>query len=190
MDIVFIDGEVVLCIAGRELFQKKAAIRFLVLWRDEFRCVYCGKSRFEHRITLQVDHLIPQSIGGQYVFENLVTACAECNAGKYNNLLPERLLNKVKEAIKDSSEQFRELTGCIIPHLSDLSGVKAAQSLMPVHDSLDANLKGPDEEVAVEITLSHDMKEGGELSDEYRRAVIEGRLPYDPRVFWQGHGTR
>lgn len=56
------------------------AMRFKVLARDKFRCVYCGRTANEVR--LEVDHVKPVSKGGATVPANLVTACADCNVGK------------------------------------------------------------------------------------------------------------
>jgi len=47
--------------------------------RDNYECVYCGSS---NRRTLTLDHVIPQSKGGQNTWENLVTACKTCNGEK------------------------------------------------------------------------------------------------------------
>lgn len=63
--------------------------RFRVLNRDGFRCTYCGRTP-EHGITLHIDHVYPQSLGGNNDETNLVTACSECNLGKSATLLEER----------------------------------------------------------------------------------------------------
>jgi hypothetical protein len=55
-------------------------LRFEVLLRDGFRCIYCGRTG--QNIELQIDHLIPVSGGGSNELENLVTSCQECNQGK------------------------------------------------------------------------------------------------------------
>lgn len=57
------------------------ALRFSVLYRDEFRCRYCGKSSADGAV-LHVDHVQPESSGGDDSSENLVTSCEECNVGK------------------------------------------------------------------------------------------------------------
>ncbi|NNG34534.1 HNH endonuclease [Nakamurella aerolata] len=44
--------------------------------RDRRTCAYCG----EHGDT--VDHIVPQSRGGQNTWDNLITACRECNNRK------------------------------------------------------------------------------------------------------------
>lgn len=60
-------------------------LRLAVLTRDNFRCVYCGKSPATNRGTrLHIDHIIPFSKGGTSTLENLQTLCEECNLGKSN----------------------------------------------------------------------------------------------------------
>lgn len=61
---------------------KGLTLRFKVLERDGFRCVYCGRSPIEDGVKLEVDHVYPKSKGGSDSMENLVTACWECNQGK------------------------------------------------------------------------------------------------------------
>lgn len=55
-------------------------LRFEVLKRDGFRCVYCGATP-EQR-PLQVDHRVPIAAGGTDDPSNLVAACDRCNGGK------------------------------------------------------------------------------------------------------------
>lgn len=60
----------------------KKSVRFAVLRRDGFRCVYCGATAAERK--LHVDHVYPRSHGGSDEMENLVASCDECNIGKSN----------------------------------------------------------------------------------------------------------
>lgn len=60
--------------------------RFRVLSRDHFTCRYCGRSA--PVVVLEVDHIHPHSLGGTNDFDNLVTACHDCNNGKRAELLP------------------------------------------------------------------------------------------------------
>lgn len=46
--------------------------------RDNHRCQYCGNRSSK----LTVDHILPQHMGGESTWTNLVTACAECNHKK------------------------------------------------------------------------------------------------------------
>lgn len=111
MDTVYIKGEPFVLVPKKDLFEPMAAMRFLVFWRDSFTCVYCGRSRFEERIKLNLDHLIPD---GPYTFENLVTACAECNCGKGANRLSAQTLTDFQEVIRRNSRKFEGRTGCTI----------------------------------------------------------------------------
>ena len=52
-------------------------LREAVLERDGFKCVRCGSD--DH---LQADHILPQSLGGPHIIENLRTLCRKCNAGR------------------------------------------------------------------------------------------------------------
>jgi len=56
--------------------------RFLVLKRDRYTCRICHRSGIE----LEVDHIVPVSLGGSSRMENLQTACKPCNRGKSNSL--------------------------------------------------------------------------------------------------------
>ncbi len=48
--------------------------------RDEYRCQYCGR----HSAHLTIDHIVPRHRGGQFTWENLVSACPPCNRFKAN----------------------------------------------------------------------------------------------------------
>lgn len=63
-----------------------ARLRFLVLRRDGFRCVYCGRAA-SGGLVLHIDHVLPKSRGGVDVEDNLVTACSDCNLGKAATLV-------------------------------------------------------------------------------------------------------
>lgn len=61
-------------------------IRWDTHLRDKYRCVYCDlglDGALDGRWDLFTnDHLVPEARGGQYVLENVVTACLGCNALK------------------------------------------------------------------------------------------------------------
>ena len=48
-----------------------------VYLRDRYRCQYCGE-----RHALTIDHVHPRSKGGLHVWENVVSACTDCNSCK------------------------------------------------------------------------------------------------------------
>lgn len=49
-----------------------------VMRRDEYRCQYCGR----YSAHLTVDHVVPRRKGGKFSWENLVSACPQCNRRK------------------------------------------------------------------------------------------------------------
>lgn len=54
---------------------------------DDFTCQYCGRTNTR----LECDHIIPISRGGNNDFENLITACFNCNRSKRNKTISEWL---------------------------------------------------------------------------------------------------
>jgi len=54
--------------------------RVNIFARDKFTCQYCGVS--PHRSQLNLDHVIPRSLGGRTTWENVVCSCVECNRRK------------------------------------------------------------------------------------------------------------
>jgi len=58
-------------------------LRLSVLKRDQFRCIFCGRSpAIESGVALHIDHKTPFSKGGKTELENLQTLCRDCNLGK------------------------------------------------------------------------------------------------------------
>lgn len=58
-------------------------LRFLVMRRDQFKCLACGRSPANMPgIMLHIDHIKAWANGGETVFENLQTLCEQCNIGK------------------------------------------------------------------------------------------------------------
>ena len=60
--------------------------------RDDFTCQYCGKKK----PNLTMDHVIPRHLGGKQTWENIVTACAECNHTKGGRTLKEANMKLIK----------------------------------------------------------------------------------------------
>lgn len=51
-----------------------------VFARDRWKCQYCGSKPSISELTY--DHVLPRSRGGRTSWENIVTACRDCNARK------------------------------------------------------------------------------------------------------------
>jgi hypothetical protein len=52
--------------------------------RDRFGecCAYCQTAEFLTAMTFEIEHIVPLSVGGETVFENLCFACPSCNRYK------------------------------------------------------------------------------------------------------------
>ena len=88
----------------------KPNLRFAVLSKYNFTCVYCGRK--PPQVQLEVDHVKAVAKGGTNVLDNLVCACFECNIGKHA-LTPEERVEKTlnnHEIFRTTSEQLREVT--------------------------------------------------------------------------------
>ncbi|MGE3924303.1 MAG: HNH endonuclease [Lautropia sp.] len=56
--------------------------RAMLFSRDRHVCAYCG-GRFSG-MQLEMEHVIPRSLGGRSIWQNLVSACRVCNQRKGN----------------------------------------------------------------------------------------------------------
>lgn len=56
-------------------------LRHLVYQRDSYKCLECGATKEE--ISLEIDHIVPWSKGGQTELDNLQTLCKKCNRSKH-----------------------------------------------------------------------------------------------------------
>ncbi len=72
-----------------------------VLRRDGFRCQYCGG-----RDHLTIDHVHPRSRGGRDTWENLVTACTDCNSRKGSRTPDEARMPLARKPFRPSHVMF------------------------------------------------------------------------------------
>ena len=56
--------------------------RYSIFERDDFKCVYCGKSSIEDGVVLCIDHIEPYSVRMNNNVYNLITSCSQCNISK------------------------------------------------------------------------------------------------------------
>ena len=66
--------------------------------RDKNRCQYCGKRYPTSELSL--DHIIPRSMGGQSVWENIVCACTKCNVKKGGRTPHQARMTLVQKPVK------------------------------------------------------------------------------------------
>lgn len=79
-------------------------LRYEILRRDNHACRYCGATA--PNVKLNVDHVIPTSLGGSDKPDNLVSACADCNGGKTSSM-PNAMT--VEDVSQDAFRQAAEL---------------------------------------------------------------------------------
>jgi 5-methylcytosine-specific restriction endonuclease McrA len=71
-----------------------------ILKRDAHTCQYCGRNGGER---MTIDHVIPKSLGGRTVWENVVSACRACNLKKGNKVLEEAGMHLLRRPTKPVS---------------------------------------------------------------------------------------
>jgi len=86
--------------------RKPAFTRFNVFLRDRFKCQYCG-GKFQAS-NLTFDHVIPRCRGGETSWENIVTACQECNLRKGSKTLHECGMKPRQEARQPTIYELQE----------------------------------------------------------------------------------
>lgn len=101
----------------------RSSTRWAIYFRDNRACVYCGislaqvlKARDGNFLTL--DHVLPQSKGGEHSPENMVTSCYDCNRArgsrsiaqfeKSRGLARQCLSRRVMRRCAKDIEPFRE----------------------------------------------------------------------------------
>ena len=86
--------------------RRPAFTRFNVFLRDGFECQYCGDGFPTQDLTF--DHVVPRSRGGRTTWENVVTACGDCNLFKGNRLPRESAMFPVHRPYQPSTHQLQE----------------------------------------------------------------------------------
>jgi 5-methylcytosine-specific restriction endonuclease McrA len=66
--------------------------------RDENRCQYCGKKYSTKELSL--DHVIPRSLGGKSIWENVVCACVRCNVKKGGRTPDQAHMTLIRRPVK------------------------------------------------------------------------------------------
>lgn len=78
--------------------------RYNIFLRDNNTCQYCGRKLPRKELT--IDHVIPKSRGGRTTWENVVTACVECNTRKGNKTPEEAGMRLIRKPFKPSYLNF------------------------------------------------------------------------------------
>jgi 5-methylcytosine-specific restriction endonuclease McrA len=72
--------------------------RLNIFARDKFTCQYCGGK--PHRSQLNLDHVIPRSLGGRTTWENVVCSCVDCNRRKGGRTPAQARLRLIRQPVR------------------------------------------------------------------------------------------
>jgi 5-methylcytosine-specific restriction endonuclease McrA len=87
------------------LQRKPAFTRFNVFLRDNFTCQYCHHRFPSNELTF--DHLIPRCLRGKTTWNNVVSACTQCNLKKGRRLLKFTDMKLLKKPVIPTSIQLQ-----------------------------------------------------------------------------------
>jgi len=73
-----------------------------VFLRDDFRCQYCGKTIHKP----ELEHVYPQSKGGETTWENCVCSCSDCNRKKKDYLCSEIKMYPKRKPVAPTVTEF------------------------------------------------------------------------------------
>lgn len=97
-------------------------IRFEVLKRDKFKCVYCGATAPD--VLLHIDHVDPVANNGTSDILNLVTACSDCNLGKGARKLDDNSVVAKKRNQLEELQERQEQIQMMIKWQNSLKDIK------------------------------------------------------------------
>jgi len=78
-------------------------LKEVVLRRDNYQCVCCGKVK-ARGVRLEMDHIIPVTLGGETTLDNLQTLCKECNIQKGSNIID---FKNIYKTMQEKSPEFK-----------------------------------------------------------------------------------
>lgn len=81
-------------------------LRNFIFTRDGWSCRYCGTFCGLSN-DLEIDHLIPISLGGSDHRLNLVAACFRCNRSKSDSLASKAAIINVREESKEREKKIK-----------------------------------------------------------------------------------
>lgn len=103
---------------ARKCIGKK--MRFEIMKRDGFACIYCGRKPPE--VSLEIDHVVAIATNGAHHPSNMVTACCDCNRGK-----GKRSLTDIPAPLAGQIEQAAETRKKLEEHQKVLREIEALE---------------------------------------------------------------
>ena len=82
--------------------RERKLTRYEIFNRDHYTCQYCGaQSR-----NLTLDHVLPRFRGGQHTWENVVSACVNCNRHKAGRTPKEANMKLGRQPVRPNGGPF------------------------------------------------------------------------------------
>jgi 5-methylcytosine-specific restriction endonuclease McrA len=85
-----------------------------ILKRDCYTCQYCGRNGGER---MTIDHVMPRSLGGKTIWENVVSACRACNTRKGNRTPQQAGMSLIRKPVKPISALYLTILAQSARHL-------------------------------------------------------------------------
>lgn len=92
----------------RKKIEIKNVCKFNIFLRDNFTCVYCGKSSIEDGVGLFIEHVMPEYTDINNSLTNLVTSCFTCNTSKVVKILPQHIVDRITARNKKLNAMFTD----------------------------------------------------------------------------------
>jgi 5-methylcytosine-specific restriction endonuclease McrA len=86
-----------------------------VFLRDNFTCQYCGLQTRD----LTLDHVVPRSRGGPHTWDNLVSACQQCNHRKGGKTLAEARLRLLETPHEPRAGRYYTIQRALSKRVND-----------------------------------------------------------------------
>lgn len=77
--------------------------REFIYYRDHAMCMYCSKPLSFKQMT--IDHVLPKFAGGRHTWENVASACTDCNTKKGHSL-PKGQWKPIRQPVKPTYWQM------------------------------------------------------------------------------------
>jgi 5-methylcytosine-specific restriction endonuclease McrA len=87
--------------------RERKMTRYEIFNRDKYTCQYCG----EESRHLTLDHVIPRYRAGQHTWENVVSACADCNRRKAGRTPKEANMKLIRQPLPPTGNHL-----FVVPH--------------------------------------------------------------------------
>lgn len=97
-------------------------LRNFIFTRDGWSCRYCGKFCGLSN-DLEIDHLVPISLGGSDHRLNLVATCHQCNRSKSDYLASKVAIINVREGSREREEKIKSQVNQEMKGLRELEAI-------------------------------------------------------------------